>query len=240
MNHLTPQSRRWVVGCHGGSTSNQSTPLCPQQHTLCEELLYPVHILTLLFQNFLCLPPLRPPLNVPGGLPWGMCHDILHVQTMQAFIVTELTTSLPYTTYTQCLNAIKILHPLLQVASRQNCKEWRKVNRTYIPMELNFTAIKQFRLNSLQNVEGKRFFSVMASRVMKYVMTNMNVDRVVHKEGVQCIPGCLEHATMIWKDCQKAKTGEEDLQVVLAGSSQRTLISVTSTAAAGPRNILRP
>lgn len=152
MNHLTPQSRRWVVGCHGGSTSNQSTPLCPQQHTLCEEMLYPVHILTSLFQNFLCLPPFRPLLNVTGWLPWGMCHDILHVQTMQAFIVTELTTSLPYTTYTQCLNAIKILHPLLQVASRQNCKEWRKVNRTYIPMELNSTAIKQFRLISLQNV----------------------------------------------------------------------------------------
>lgn len=49
---------------------------------------------------------------------------------------------------------------------------------------------------------------------MKYVTANMYVDKVVHKEGVQCFPGCLEHATTIWKDCQKVKTGEEDLQVI--------------------------
>lgn len=45
----------------------------------------------------------------------------------------------------------------------------------------------------------------MACRVTTYLTPNKNVDRVVQKGGAPDIPGCLEHATMIWEAIHRAK-----------------------------------
>lgn len=63
---------------------------------------------------------------------------------------------------------LRILNQLLHPAWRQKCicKKWRKANGSYIPKELNSTAITQFRPIFLLNFQGKILFSVIASRVL--------------------------------------------------------------------------
>lgn len=63
-----------------------------------------------------------------------------------------------------------------------------EIKWTYILKELNYMAVTQFRHIPLLNVEGKLFFSVMASLVTTYKTANKYVDRVMQKGGV---PGIL-------------------------------------------------
>ena len=67
----------------------------------------------------------------------------------------------------------------------------------YIPKEQNSSDISQFRPISLLNVEGKMFFSVMATRLTKYLMENKYLDIAVQKGDIPGVFGCVEHATMM-------------------------------------------
>ena len=89
-----------------------------------------------------------------------------------------------------------------------------KAEGVYIPKEQNSSTIGQFRPISLLNVEGKIFFSVMATRLTSYLRDNNYLDVSVQKGGIPGVPGCLEHATMIWDAIQNAKTEKKDLDVV--------------------------
>ncbi|GFN78864.1 reverse transcriptase [Plakobranchus ocellatus] len=84
----------------------------------------------------------------------------------------------------------------------------------YIPKEQDSRGINQFRPISLLNVEGKIFFSVMASRLTKYLTENGYINTSVQKGGNPGVSGCLEHATMIWEAIQRAKSEKLNLDVV--------------------------
>ena len=84
----------------------------------------------------------------------------------------------------------------------------------FIPKEQNSTEINQFRPITLLNVEGKIFFSVMASRLTKYLTENGYIDISVQKGGIPGVSGCLEHATMIWEAIQRIKSKKLNLDVV--------------------------
>ena len=122
----------------------------------------------------------------------------------------------PYLVYKKCPKILKHLHSLLVAAWKQKCvsNEWTKADGVYIPKEKDSKTIGQFRPISLLNVEGKVFFAVVASRLTKYLMNNGYVDTSVQKGGVPGIPGCLEHASMIWEAIQRAKTNRLDLHVI--------------------------
>ncbi|MCG8429578.1 MAG: reverse transcriptase family protein [Candidatus Omnitrophica bacterium] len=89
-----------------------------------------------------------------------------------------------------------------------------KANGVYIPKEQDSKDIGQFRPISLLNVEGKIFFAVMASKLTNFLMENGYVDTTVQKGGVPGVPGCLEHATMIWEAIQRAKCEKLNLHVI--------------------------
>ncbi|XP_005112736.1 uncharacterized protein LOC101856396 [Aplysia californica] len=116
----------------------------------------------------------------------------------------------------RCLKALKWLHGQLRLAWKNGhiSKECMKADGVYIPKEKDSEGISQFRPISLLNVEGKIFFSVMASRLMSYLLTNGYVDTIVQKGGVPGIVGCLEHGSMILKAVQKAKEGKRNLDVI--------------------------
>ncbi|GFN77668.1 reverse transcriptase [Plakobranchus ocellatus] len=78
-----------------------------------------------------------------------------------------------------------------------------KAEGIYIPKEQNSTV----RPISLLNAEGKIFFSVMASRLTKYLIENGYVNVSVQKGDLSGVPGCLEYSTMIWEAFQRAKLG---------------------------------
>ena len=84
----------------------------------------------------------------------------------------------------------------------------------YIPKEQNSTEINQFRPISLLNVEGKIFFSVMASRLTKYLTENGYKSTSVQKGGIPGVSGCLEHAAMVWEAIQRAKSEKLNLDVI--------------------------
>ena len=64
------------------------------------------------------------------------------------------------------------------------------------------------------NVEGTIFFSIMASRLTEFVMSNQYVDISVQKAGIPGVPGCIEHTLMIWEAIQRAKSSRLSLYVV--------------------------
>lgn len=64
------------------------------------------------------------------------------------------------------------------------------------------------------NVEGKIFFSVIAKRMIKFLLQNNYIDTNCQKAGVPGFSGCTEHATLIWDQIQSAKRDKKDLHVV--------------------------
>ena len=64
------------------------------------------------------------------------------------------------------------------------------------------------------NVEGKIFFSFMASSLAKYLTENGYINTLVQKGGIPGVSGCLEHATMIWEAIQRAKLEKLNLDAI--------------------------
>ncbi|GFN73711.1 tetratricopeptide repeat protein [Plakobranchus ocellatus] len=93
-------------------------------------------------------------------------------------------------------------------------KEWMTADGVYIPKEQDSKGINQFRPISLLNVEGKIFFSSMASRLTKYLTENGYINTSVQKGGIPGVSGCLEHATMIWEAIQRTNSEKLNLDVV--------------------------
>ena len=54
----------------------------------------------------------------------------------------------------------------------------------------------------------------MATRLTKYLKENEYLDVSVQKGGIPGVPGCVEHATMIWDAIQRAKSEKKDLDVL--------------------------
>ena len=123
---------------------------------------------------------------------------------------------IPYLLYKRCPKVLKWLHTQLREAWKNGhiSKQWMKADGVYIPKEKDSKAINQFRPISLLNVEGKIFFSVMATRLTSFLLANGYVDTSVQKGGVPGIAGCLEHGSMIWEAIQRAKEGKRNLDVI--------------------------
>ncbi|GFS06189.1 reverse transcriptase [Elysia marginata] len=122
----------------------------------------------------------------------------------------------PYLLYKRCPNVLKRLHKILRSAwnNIKVSKKWMTAEGVYIPKEQNSKEINQFCPISLLNVEGKIFFSVMATRLTKYLTENGYINTSVQKGGIPGVSCCLEHATMIWEAIQRAKLQELNLDVV--------------------------
>ena len=122
----------------------------------------------------------------------------------------------PYLLYKRCPKTLYLLHSLIQRAwsSATVDDEWKKAEGVYIPKEKDSKGLNQFRPISLLNVEGKIFFSIMASRLTEFVMSNQYVDISVQKGGIPGVPGCIEHTSMIWEAIQRAKRSRLSLYVV--------------------------
>ena len=123
---------------------------------------------------------------------------------------------IPYLLYKKCHEVLAWLHRMLRSAWRNKTisTHWMTADGVYIRKEQNSSTINQFNPISLLNVEGKIFFSVMAARLTTYLLKNGYLDMSVQKGGVPGVPGCLEHATMIWDAIQKAKAEKKDLDVI--------------------------
>ena len=123
---------------------------------------------------------------------------------------------IPYLLYKKCPKVLGWLHRMLRSAWRNKkiSTHWMTADGVYIPKEQNSSSINQFRPISLLNVEGKIFFSVMAARLTTFLLKNGYLDMSVQKGGVPGVPGCLEHATMIWDAIQRAKADKKDLDVI--------------------------
>ena len=123
---------------------------------------------------------------------------------------------IPYLVYKKCPGVLKKLHGLLVNAWRQKhvSDEWNQADGVYIPKEKNSKGIDKFRPISLLNVEGKIFFSVLAARLTKFLISNGYVDTSIQKGGVPGVHGCLEHSSMIWEAIQRAKANRLNLHVI--------------------------
>ena len=92
--------------------------------------------------------------------------------------------------------------------------EWQEAVGIFIPKEQNSSDISQFRTIALLNVEGKVFSLVLARRMTTFLSTNGYIDTSCQKAGLPGFPGCVEHASVIWEQIQRAKREKSDLHVV--------------------------
>jgi hypothetical protein len=118
----------------------------------------------------------------------------------------------PYLIYKRCPKVLRMHQRLLYGAWKEG--EWKKADGVFIAIELNSSEISQFRPISLLNVEGKMFFAVMLRRITNYLVENDYINSMIQKGGIPGIPGCLEHASMIWEAAQRAKRDKLDLNVI--------------------------
>nr|XP_023649650.1 uncharacterized protein LOC111834513 [Paramormyrops kingsleyae]XP_023649659.1 uncharacterized protein LOC111834513 [Paramormyrops kingsleyae] len=58
------------------------------------------------------------------------------------------------------------------------------------------------------------FFSILAICLTNFLLVNNYIDTGFQKAGVPGFPGCVEHATMIWEQTQRARHSKSDLHVV--------------------------
>ncbi|GFO34064.1 reverse transcriptase [Plakobranchus ocellatus] len=168
------------------------------------------------------------PLEKTAGLVWPAAPVIKFESkppSLQEFIavVNEARAKsaprpnrVPYLLYKRCPNVLKRLDKILQSAWKtiKISKEWMTAEGVYIPTEQDSKGINQFRPISLLNVEGKMFFSIMALRLTKYLTENGYINISVQKGGIPWVSGCLEHATMIREDIQRAKSEKLNFDVV--------------------------
>ena len=140
-----------------------------------------------------------------------------------------------------------LLHSLIEKAwqSGKVDDEWKVAEGVYIPKERDSHSLSQFRPISLLNIEGKVFFSVIASRLAEYVLSNKYVDTSIQKGGVPGVPGCIEHSSMIWEAIQRAKKRRLSLYVVwldlanACGSVPHQLIWKTLETHHVPRHVVQ-
>ena len=97
----------------------------------------------------------------------------------------------PYLLYKRCPNVLKRLHKILRGAwiNLKISEQRISADGVYIPKEQNSTEINQFQPISLLNVEGKILFSVMASRLTKYLTENGYINTSVQKGGITGVSG---------------------------------------------------
>lgn len=79
---------------------------------------------------------------------------------------------------------------------------------------LSSSTIEQFRIISLLSVEDKIFFSIVARRMMEFLLRNSYIDTSVQKGGVPKVPGCIEHTGVVTQLIQEAREGKGDLAVL--------------------------
>ena len=201
-------------------------------------------------------PPTDSPLNIPGiQVPPAPSKQFsqqpITLDEMQKVVKKARAKSapgpngIPYLLYKKCPKVLAWLHKMLKSAwkNQKISDQWNTADGVYIPKEQDSSSINQFRPISLLNVEGKIFFSVMASRLSTFLLENNYLDVSVQKGGIPGVPGCLEHATMIWDSIQKAKSNRRNLDVVwldLAnayGSVPHEMIQMSLKAYHVPENI---
>lgn len=121
-----------------------------------------------------------------------------------------------YKFYKNCPRALKLLWTLMRTAWTKQCipSQWQRAVAVFIPKEQNSMTIRQFRSIALLSVKGKIFFSVMARRMTSFLMENGYIDTSCQKAGIPGFPGCVQRATMIWEQIQRAKREKKDLHVV--------------------------
>ena len=74
-----------------------------------------------------------------------------------------------------------------------------------LPKEQNAENIEQFRPISIINMTCKVFMGMLVKRTVSYLQSNSYVDKSVQKARIPGIPGCIEHASMIWDAVQELK-----------------------------------
>ncbi|KAK7901244.1 hypothetical protein WMY93_018013 [Mugilogobius chulae] len=121
-----------------------------------------------------------------------------------------------YNIYKRCPCLLKRLWKILKVIWRRGKvpSQWRQANGVWIPKEENSENINQFRMISLLSVEGKIFFSILASRLTEYFLKNKYIDTSVQKGGIPGVPGCLEHTGVVSQLLREARENKGDLVVL--------------------------
>ncbi|GFO30698.1 reverse transcriptase [Plakobranchus ocellatus] len=122
----------------------------------------------------------------------------------------------PYLLCKRYPNVLKKLQRILRSVweNIKISKEWMTAEWVYITKEQDSKGINQFRQISLLNVEGKIFFSIMASRLTKCLIENGYINTSVQKGGIHGVSDCLEHAKLIWEAIQRAKSEKLNHDVI--------------------------
>ncbi|XP_075304756.1 retrovirus-related Pol polyprotein from type-1 retrotransposable element R2 [Odontesthes bonariensis] len=122
----------------------------------------------------------------------------------------------PYVVYKRCPRLLKRLWTILRVIWRRGkvAQQWRHAEGVWIPKEESSITIEQFRIISLLSVEGKIFFSIVARRLMEFLLRNTYIDTCVQKGGVPKVPGCIEHTGVVTQLIREARDGKGDLAVL--------------------------
>ena len=79
------------------------------------------------------------------------------------------------------------------------------------PRQSNLADYRQIVLG---NVEGKLFWTLIAQRFYKHIVTKNNlIDTTFQKSPIQKMAGCLEHTSMVWGALKDARSKGRSLSI---------------------------
>ena len=87
---------------------------------------------------------------------------------------------IPYKVYKMCPKLLRRLWNFLRRKGKvPEC--WQQAEGIFTPKEKGSKHVTDFRTISLQNVEGKIFFAVLARRMTRFLTANQYIDTSVQK-----------------------------------------------------------
>ena len=129
--------------------------------------------------------------------------------------INKLNKSSPGTKcYSLCdlQEVLSVMHGILRKIWKKGkiSFSWRIGEVVLIPNEDDKSRPEPFRNITLTNVRGKKFFQVLATRLLSYLVQNDYIDKAIQKGFITGIAGCVEHTQALMETLLDAKENERE------------------------------
>ena len=126
---------------------------------------------------------------------------------------------IPCKVYKKCPRISQFLFKIFRACFKR-CEipiQWPSAQEIYIPKvsSPSENKLSDFRPIALLNVEGKPFFNLVSKHLETHLIHNNKfINNSIQKGGMEKIPGCCEHLSMVWHALKEARAQKSNLAII--------------------------
>ena len=113
---------------------------------------------------------------------------------------------LSYIIYKKCGSVVWYLHQIIQRIwdTKDVPADWAVAYIALLAKTLDLTNPGEFRPIAVGNTDGKIFFTIIADRLQKFMLSNSYIKLTKQKGFLAEIAGCVEHTFILWETLRNA------------------------------------